>query len=102
MSDGRKKNGGARKGAGRKPKRDEKKLNHLFVEAVKRITGKDDDNEAKIEILTKLWNGSSRGQLFVAEHLFGKPKENVDLNVSKRPDLSHITTEELRDLLNDQ
>ncbi len=100
--DGRKHNGGARQGAGRKPKREEDKLNNLFVEAVKRITKKDDDDEAKIDILVKLWETSARGQIFIAEHLFGKPKENVDVNVNNNyPDLSNLSNEELEKLINE-
>jgi len=101
-TDGRRSNGGARQGAGRKPKHEEEKLNNLFVEAVKRITGNEDDQEAKIDILVQLWETSSRGQIFIAEHLFGKPKENVDVNVNNNyPDLSNITNDELERLINE-
>lgn len=92
--------GGARKGAGRKPVRDEEKQNELFCSAVKRITGKDDDDESKITLIVKLWEGGSRGQMFVAEHIFGKPKENIEVtNKNEFPDLSGISTEELEQLL---
>ena len=102
LTDGRKNNGGARKGAGRKPKRDEEKLNNLFLEAVKKITGNEDDDQAKIEILTQLWETSSRGQIFIAEHLFGKPKETVDVNHNNNyPDLSNISNEDLERLINE-
>jgi hypothetical protein len=92
------KHGGARKGAGRKPKADEHKTTEIFKIALREIYDVKTDDDAKKEFTKDLLK-FSRGQLFIAEHLFGKPKENVDLNVSKRPDLSHITTDELRDLL---
>jgi hypothetical protein len=57
MEDKRKNNGG-HKSAGRKPKTDEAKVNSLFVNAVDLLA-------------------TPRGQIFVAEHLFGKPKETV-------------------------
>lgn len=101
MADGRKKNGGSRKGAGRKPKADEHKTTEIFKSALREIYNVDNDDDAKKEF-TKSLLTFSRGQLFIAEHLFGKPKENVDLNVNKRPDLSHITTDELKDLLNEK
>jgi len=98
MADGRKKNGGARKGAGRKPKADEHKTTEIFKTALREIYDLDQDDAAKIEFAKSLMT-FTRGQMFVAEHIFGKPKENVDLNVSKRPDLSHLSTDELKNLL---
>lgn len=72
--------GGKREGAGRKPKADEKKVNTLFVNALKKLYSVDSDEDAKEGfILTLLEN--QRGQLFIAEHLFGKPKETIESNV---------------------
>lgn len=72
--------GGKREGAGRKPKADEKKVNTLFVNALKKLYSVDSDEDAKEGfILTLLKN--QRGQLFIAEHLFGKPKETIESNV---------------------
>jgi hypothetical protein len=99
-TDKRANNGGARVGAGRKPKIDEDKKNDLFVNAIKTITGKETDDEAKTALLVKLWNTSSRGQLFIAEHIFGKPKEQVEVtNKNEFPDLSNYTTDELEKLI---
>ncbi len=101
--DGRKNNGGKRVGAGRKSNVDEDKKNALFVEAIKQITNKDDSDEAKTDLLVKLWNTSSRGQLFIAEHVFGKPKEQVEVtNKNEFPDLSEFTTDELEKLINEE
>ena len=76
-----KKLGGAREGAGRKPVADEKKVNEIFLSALKQVNSVDTDDEAKIEF-AKILLGTQRGQIFVAEHLFGKPKETIDQNVT--------------------
>lgn len=83
--------GGKRDGAGRKTKADETKVNTLFVNALKRLYAVDNDKDAKEGfILTLLEN--QRGQLFIAEHLFGKPKETIDSNVN-------INSFELKDII---
>lgn len=74
-------NGGKRAGAGRKSKADEQKVNTLFTTALKRLYKKDDEGdleaeEAKLRFIQEL-AASQRGQIFIAEHLFGKPKEIV-------------------------
>ena len=98
--DKRQNNGGKRSGSGRKPKVDEETQNNIFIEAVKKITGKEDEENAKIDLLVDLWD-TQRGKIFIAEHIFGKPKEIVEVtNKNKFPDLSNITTDELENLLN--
>jgi hypothetical protein len=73
-----KKNGGARQGAGRKPKVEEEKVNNLFTTALKELYKKETDDEAKIHFIKDVLLESQRGQLFVAEHIFGKPKETIE------------------------
>jgi hypothetical protein len=98
--DKRANNGGKRPGSGRKPKVDEETQNNIFIEAVKKITGKDDEENAKIDLLVDLWD-TQRGKIFIAEHIFGKPKEQLEVtNKNEFPDLSNITTDELENLLN--
>jgi len=80
--DKRKNNGGARDGAGRPPKVDEEKKNLLFVEAIKQITRSKDSDEAKIKYIKQL-AGFERGMMFIAEHIFGKPKDTLDANVKQ-------------------
>ena len=53
--------GGARKGAGRKSKSDEEKVNNLFVSALKQIYKKNDDDDAKIDFIKELAE-SQRGK----------------------------------------
>lgn len=70
--------GGARQGAGRKPVADEKKVNNIFVQALKELYKKDTEDETKIAFVKETLMQSQRGQLFVAEHIFGKPKEVIE------------------------
>ena len=69
--------GGAREGAGRKPKIDEEKVNNLFSIALKELYDKETDDEAKIHFIKKVLLESQRGQLFVAEHVFGKAPQEI-------------------------
>lgn len=89
-----KQKGGAREGAGRKPKADEQKVNTLFVNALKELYSEDNEESAKVRFIKDTLMDSQRGQLFIAEHLFGKPKDvsEVDLNVNEFSikDLFHI------------
>jgi len=71
--------GGVRPNAGRKPKADEEKVNTLFSNALKAFYSVDTETEAKTKLVHTLME-SQRGQIFVSEHLFGKPKETVDNN----------------------
>lgn len=73
-----KKRGGVRKGAGRKPVAEEKKVNSLFTQALKELYKVDVDDEAKVMFIKDKLLESQRGQIFVAEHVFGKAKEVVE------------------------
>lgn len=84
--------GGKREGAGRKPKADEKKVNTIMLTALRELHKKETDDEAKIAFIKDLYE-SQRGQIFIAEHLFGKPKEIVENTVKA----TGIT---LKDLIN--
>ena len=75
--DGRKNNKG-HKGSGRKSKADEDKINTIFSTALKQLYKKDTDDEAKIEFVKGLLE-SQRGQIFVAGHVFGMPKNKVEV-----------------------
>ncbi len=70
--------GGVRPGAGRPSKADEEKVNSLFARALKEIYKKSDDDEAKVAFI-KDFIGTDRGQLFIAQHVFGKPTDKVDI-----------------------
>lgn len=74
--------GGAMPGAGRKPKADEAKVNTIFMNALKSLYNKDTDDEAKEEFVKETLMSSQRGQIFIAEHIFGKPKETIDNKIT--------------------
>ncbi len=69
--------GGARPNAGNKSKQDFEKTNTILLEAIKQLKNVETDAEARIELAKELYS-SQRGQLFIAEHLFGKPKETIE------------------------
>ena len=69
--------GGAIPGNGRKSKADEEKVNTLFANALKTFYKVDTEYKAKEKLVHTLLE-SQRGQIFVSEHLFGKPKETVE------------------------
>lgn len=77
---------------GRPPKVEEEKVNNIFLTALKELYEKDTDDEAKINFVKSVLLESQRGQLFIAEHIFGKPKETIDQNVN-------INNFELKDII---
>lgn len=94
--------GGAREGAGRKSKADEEKTNTIFLTMIKEVKSVNTDDEAKKE-LAKTLLGFERGCMFIAEHIFGKPKEKIDLTTDDLPiqnfNLSNLTDQELSVIL---
>jgi|TARA_R110000822_G_scaffold16337_1_gene55788 hypothetical protein len=77
MEDKRKNNGG-HKTAGRKTKVEEQKVNNIFLQALGELYSKDTEEATKIEFVKTTLMESQRGQLFIAEHIFGKPKEIIE------------------------
>jgi hypothetical protein len=69
--------GGVRPNSGNKSKQDFEKTNTVFLSAIKQVKNVETDEEARIELAKDLYN-SQRGQIFIAEHLFGKPKETIE------------------------
>lgn len=69
--------GGVRPNSGNKTKQDFEKTNTILLTAIKQVKNVETDEEARIELAKDLYN-SQRGQLFIAEHLFGKPKETIE------------------------
>ena len=87
--------GGKREGAGRKSKADEEKANVIMLNALKEIYRSDTDEEAKIAFIKDTLMDSQRGQLFIAEHIFGKaPQEVKQTNVNI--DASELTEDEIK------
>ena len=77
MEDKRKNNGG-HKTAGRKTKVEEQKINNVFLKALGELYDKETEEETKIAFVKNTLMDSQRGQLFIAEHIFGKPKETIE------------------------
>jgi hypothetical protein len=69
---------GNKLGKGRPSKVDEQKVNTIFVNALKELYNTETDEEAKITFVKNTLMDSQRGQIFIAEHIFGKPKETVE------------------------
>jgi len=84
--------GGKREGAGRKTVADEQKSNAIFLDAIKQLKSVDTDDDARIELAKELMT-FDRGKIFISEHIFGKPKERVESDVT-------INTTTLKDLIN--
>ena len=70
--------GGARPNAGRKSKVEEEKVNNIFLKALGELYNKESEEETKIAFVKGTLMDSQRGQLFIAEHIFGKPKDIIE------------------------
>jgi len=69
--------GGKREGAGRKSKADEEKVNIIFINALKSLYEVESNDEAKEKFVKETLMDSQRGQIFIAEHIFGKAPQEV-------------------------
>ena len=63
---------------GRPPKVEEEKVNNIFLKALGELYNKDTEEETKIAFVKNTLMDSQRGQLFIAEHIFGKPKDIIE------------------------
>ena len=91
--DNRRFNGG-NKNAGRKPKAIEEHTNTIFLSALRRLYDKEEDIEARIAFVIDL-HDSERGKLFIAQHLFGKAPDRIELD-QVNPKHLEITLNEAR------
>lgn len=101
MAEDKRKFNGGNKNAGRKPKADEEKVNNLFINALKELYKKETDDEAKIHFIKNTLLESQRGQLFVAEHIFGKAPQEVrqtNFNIEAK-DLDEKEIKRIKDAL---
>jgi len=69
---------GNKLGKGRPPKVEEEKVNNIFLKALGELYSKETEDETKIAFVKDTLMQSQRGQLFIAEHIFGKPKETIE------------------------
>jgi predicted P-loop ATPase len=80
--DKRKYNSGTKGNKGGRPSKvDELQANYIFTEAIKRITNKDEESEAKIQYIVELAE-FERGRMWIADKTFGKPKEGLDVTTN--------------------
>ena len=82
-------------------KADEQKANYLFIQALRELYKVDSDDEAKTKFIKEDLLSSQRGQLFVAEHIFGKaPQEvkNTNVNIDAK-DLSEAEIIKIKNVL---
>ena len=70
--------GGKREGSGRKPIAEELKGRETVWKAIKEYYKKESCEEAQIQFIKETLMESQRGQIFIAEHIFGKPEERVN------------------------
>lgn len=77
----KKQHGGARAGAGAPRKAEVEKSNEIFLTAIKEAKNVDNDLDARKEFAKELLT-FERGKMFIAEHLFGKPEQIINNNVS--------------------
>jgi len=81
MADGRKNNGGARKGAGRKPKAEEDKAKALSVKAIVNEFGSEEKAFEHMANMAKTDKRKSYDYFkLLIEYAYGKPKENLNIN----------------------
>lgn len=94
--------GGARPGAGAKRKADVEKTDLIFLAMIKAVKNVETDDEAKQALAKELFT-FERGQMFIAEHVFGKPKEKIDVTSGDNPiqnfNLSKLSDAELSVIL---
>ena len=69
--------GGKTANSGRKTKVEEEKVNFTINNALKTFYNVATEEEAKEKLVHTLME-SQRGQIFIAEHLLGKPKETIE------------------------
>lgn len=79
MEEDKKTHGGARKGAGRKPKRDEEKVIKLGMDAIVEVYGSQED--FFIHLATNSKESFPHLKLLM-EYVYGKPKEKQELSIS--------------------
>lgn len=88
-------------GKGRPPKADEEKVNTIFVNALKQLYDKETDDDAKTHFIKEVLLSSQRGQIFVAEHIFGKAPQEIkqtNFNIEAK-DLDEEEIKKIKDTL---
>ena len=82
----KKKHGGARQNAGAPKKSEVLQTNFLILSAIKELKSVYSDEDARKEVVKELWT-FERGKMFIAEHLLGKPPQEIkqtNLNIDAK------------------
>jgi len=90
---------GNKLGKGRPTKVQEEKANEIMLGALKELYNTETDEETKKAFVKTTLMESQRGQLFVAEHIFGKAPQEIkqtNLNI----DAKELTDEEIKKIKN--
>lgn len=97
MEDGRKNNGGARKGAGRPSKAKEEHVRRLGLNAIEKIYGSVDKY---YEHIAKESMQSFPHLKLLQEYVFGKPKEVIEVQTDEGEDFdySQLTDKTLKEI----
>lgn len=82
----RKNNGGARKGAGRKPKAKEEQVRRLGLDAIDKVYG---SVEKYYEFIAKESKDSFPHLKLLQEYVFGKPKEIISIENDNEDDFDY-------------
>ena len=76
-----KKHGGKREGAGAPRKAEVEQSNIIFLTAIREAKNVDNDFDARKAFAIDLLS-FERGKMFIAEHLFGKPEQIINTNLT--------------------
>jgi len=68
--------GGKREGAGAKRKAEQAKTETIFLTMIKMVKDLETDEDARLDLAKTLYS-FERGQMFIAEHVFGKPEQTI-------------------------
>jgi hypothetical protein len=94
--------GGARANAGAPRKSEVEQSNFIFISAIKDVYNAENDEDARKEFVKELLT-FERGKMFIAEHVFGKPKqivEQTNINIEEK-DLTSDEIKLIRDNIKD-
>lgn len=94
MADGRKNNGGARKGAGRKKKADEERLHQLISPHIPKAI------ETVVQIMQTGEKDADRltASKYLIEWTYGKPKQRTDITSDDQPLTRNVSLEEAKEI----
>ena len=79
--DGRKNNSGTKGNKGGRPKKVTEELANTRISRALKSLYKQDEDEDNINLFLTAFIPTDRGQLFIAQHLLGKPKETTETTV---------------------